>query len=39
MVGLGVLCLGVRMVLLRGVRGLLILCVRILAVRLGVVGV
>ncbi len=39
MVGLGVLILGVRMVLLRGVRGLLILCVRILAVRLRVVGV
>ncbi len=36
MVGLGVFILGVGMVLLRG---LLILCVRILAVRLGAMGV
>ena len=39
MVGLGVFCLGVGMVLLRGVRGLCIRCVRILAVRLRVMGV
>ena len=39
MVGLGVFILGVVMVLLRGVRGLRIRCVRIPAVRLDVMGV